>query len=256
MILPISIDLRDLVEEFSLTESQIEFLGSSIIDRVIVEYSTRWEDLVNRELKKSRSEYKRAMFMERPSNMEVIFGLMARESPLAIMVEEGVSPFDEKIGFKNSDKTKQKKDGGWYLTIPFRHATPEAVAESGIFASIMTKDIYKVAKQSTRPLKITDLPEKHRLPGIRKEINTPNLVVPEYIHKTPQYKGLVKINIQSSDKEVRSGYFTFRRVSDKSDPNSWWNTGIVPRKLMDRALEQADISKVAQMAIDNFLEKI
>lgn len=118
MILPINIDLSDLVEEFSLTANQTEILGTSIIDKVIVEYSTRWEDLVNRELKKSRSEYKRAMFMERPSGMEVVFGLMARESPLAIMIEEGASPFDEKIGFQRSDKVKEKKDGGWYLTIP------------------------------------------------------------------------------------------------------------------------------------------
>lgn len=52
MILPISIDLRDLVEEFSLIRKSNRILRSSIIDRVIVEYSTRWEDLVNRELKK------------------------------------------------------------------------------------------------------------------------------------------------------------------------------------------------------------
>lgn len=51
MILPINIDLSDLVEEFSLTANQTEILGTSIIDKVIVEYSTRWEDLVNRELK-------------------------------------------------------------------------------------------------------------------------------------------------------------------------------------------------------------
>lgn len=109
MILPINIDLSDLVEEFSLTTNQTEILGTSIIDKVIVEYSTRWEDLVNKELHKSRSEYKRAMFMERPSGMEVVFGLIARESPLAIMIEEGAGPFDEKIGFQRSDKVKEKK---------------------------------------------------------------------------------------------------------------------------------------------------
>jgi hypothetical protein len=49
MILPINIDLSDLVEEFSLTTNQTEILGTSIIDKVIVEYSTRWEDLVNKE---------------------------------------------------------------------------------------------------------------------------------------------------------------------------------------------------------------
>lgn len=256
MILPINIDLTDLTEEFALTTIQSGLLSSNIIDRIVTEYTTRWEDLVNEELKKSRAEYKRAMYIDRTGPSEVIFGLTARESPLAMMIEEGASPFDEKPGFQRSSKAKQKIGGGWYLTIPFRHATPEAVAESGIFSSIMPKEVYDIAKVSGQLLKKSDLPPQYQALGTRKAINIPGLQVPEYIHKAPRYQGLTKVNIQSTPNEKRSGYFTFRRVSDNSDPNSWWNGGILPKKLMDKALERAQIEKVVQMAIDNFLENI
>lgn len=256
MILPINIDLQEVIEEFSLNENQSFFLGSTIIDRIVEEYTLRWEELVDRNLHQSRGEYKRAMFIDRSSPLDVTFGLSERESKLALMVEEGASAFDEKIGFEKSNKTKVKKNGGWYLTIPFRHATPNAVAESGIFNSILPKDVYNIAAQNTKPLKRTQLPDNQQLPGRRKEINLPGLVVPEYIHKTAKYEGLVKVNIASTDREKRSGYFTFRRVSDVSDPNSWWNGGLVPQKLMNKALEVAQIDKVADIAIDKFLQNI
>lgn len=254
MITPISIDLSEVIEEFNLIESQSLALGSAIIDRIVEEYTSKWED-ATRSLNQSRAEYISAMYVERNSPLEVTFGLSAKASKLALMVEEGSGPFDEKIAFAQSPKVKHKKDGGWYLTIPFRHATPTAVAESGIFASILPQAVYDIAKKKGHVSR-TDLPVQYSALGSRKEIKTPELVVPEYIHKAPQYANLVKVDV-SSGAENRSQYMTFRRVSDKSDPTSWWNGGIQPpRKLMDKALEKANIDVVAQMAIDNFLKDL
>ena len=59
MVVPINIDLSDLVEEFDLSQDQSTFLGASIIDAVITEYQLRWENLINRELRITRNEYKR-----------------------------------------------------------------------------------------------------------------------------------------------------------------------------------------------------
>ena len=67
MVVPINIDLSDLVEEFDLSQDQSTFLGSSIIDAVITEYQLRWENLINRELRTTRNEYKRGVFIERES---------------------------------------------------------------------------------------------------------------------------------------------------------------------------------------------
>lgn len=255
--LPIRIDLSEVVEEFNLGQEEADLLGTAIIDRIVQEYSSRWNKLIDTELKQSREEYRRAIYIERPSGLEVIFGLSARASKLALMVEEGAAPFDEKIGFQKSNKTKIKKDGlGWYLTIPFRHATPQAIAESGIFSSIMPKEVYNLAKTSPQPLKRSQLPSQHQIPGSRAEINIPGLKVPEYVHKAAKYEGLVRVKASSSEKENRGEYMTFRRVSDKSDPNSWFNSGIVAKHLMDRALESANIGTVADMAIDETLKSI
>lgn len=254
-MLPIRIDLDEIVEEFNLDENKTNLLGAAIIDRVVQEYYSKWNDLVNKELHQSRSEYKKAMYIDRVSPIEVVFGLSARQSPLALMIEEGATPFDEKLGLLNSPKAKQKKDGGLYITVPFRHATPEAIAESGIFSSILPKDVYEIAKNSQTSLKREQLPINQQTVGSRKAINTPGLKVPEYIHKAAKYEGLVRVEASSSLKEKRGQYTTFRRVSDKSDPNSWFNGGILPRKLMDRALEVSDISTVAEMAIDETLKQ-
>lgn len=256
-ITPINIDLSELANEFSLVDSQVEDLGSSIIDSVLAEYLTRWNDLVNSELKQSRSEYLKAMVVERTSPTEVRFGLLERESKLALMIEDGSYPFDMKEYFATSGKVKIKKDGGWYLTVPFRHATPGAVAESGIFSSVLTPEVYKAVQVAeSNKLKQRDLPPAFSQPNSRPGINVPGLKVPEYVHKSPQYLGLTKVNVSSTPNENRNAYMTFRRVSDKSDPNSWRYPGLLGRKLMDRALDIAQIDVVADRVIDEYLSNI
>lgn len=256
MSLPIRIDLSDVVAEFNLDENAANMLGTAIIDRVVQEYSYKWQNLITSELKQSREEYLRAVYIDRTSGTDVTFGLSARKSNLALMIEEGKGPWDEKPFLLASPKRKQKKDGGFYITVPFRHATPQAIAESSIFSSIMPQEIYDLAKNNQSPLERQELPEQHQVLGVRKEINIPGLKVPEYIHKATKYEGLVRVKAESSEKEKRGNHFTFRRVSNASDPNSWWNGGIQARKLMDRALEAAEIDKVASMAIDETLEQL
>lgn len=255
-MIPINIDISSLIEEFSLDENQTLMIGTTIIDRVAQEYSYRWKNLIDKELKSSRNEYLRGIFIERVNPTEIIFGLSNRESSLPLSIEEGHGPWDEKPFLLGSLKAKRMKDGKPFLTVPFRHATPQAIAEAGIFSSIMPQDVYQLAKNSPMPLKRSQLPESQQIPGVRKEINIPGLKVPEYIHKAAKYEGLVRVEASSSENENRGQYMTFRRVSDKSDPNSWFNGGIIAKRLMDRALEIAQIDRVADMAIDETLERI
>ena len=53
-MIPIHVDLSEIVAEFALTGSQAQELGGEIINRVVTEYVNKWENLVNRELKKTR----------------------------------------------------------------------------------------------------------------------------------------------------------------------------------------------------------
>lgn len=256
-MIPIHVDLSEIVAEFALTGSQAQELGGEIINRVVTEYVSKWENLVNRELKKTRKLYKNAMYVDRVSATEVVFGLAPGQDGLALALEEGKAPFDMKPGFANSSKKKTSLSGGWYLTIPFRYATPDAVAESMVFQNRLPKEIYDIAKNNGgQPVKKSQLPTQYAQLGQRKAIQTADAVIPAYTHKAPQYQGLVRIDIASTDKETRGGYFTFRRVSDKSDPLSWINPGFEPRKFMDRALDEAQVFEVADMAIDEFLNQL
>ena len=256
-MVPLSIDITEIVEEFALTATQSKNLGSEIIDRVVWEYMYQWENLVNKGLKKTRSLYKRAMYVERVNELEVVFGLQPGQDGLALALEEGKPPFDEKPFFAQSEKRKQTLEGGWYVTVPFRYATPGTVAESMMFQGVLPKEIYNIAKGNDgRPITQAQLPPQYAVPGVRKEIKTASGVIPEYVHKSPKFQGLVKLDIASTPNEKRSGYFTFRRVSNNSEPLSWMHPGFEARKFMEKAIDEAQIEEVAEMVLDNFLSQI
>lgn len=252
-MVPIHIDISEVVGEFQLLESQAIQLSWNIIDKVVEQYTFQWQNVINQNLKQTRKEYQKAVFIDRKSPTEVIFGLSETKSKLALMLEEGASPFDQKVFFSQSSKRKETATG-WKLVIPFRHATPDAVAESGIFRSILPVPVYQLAKnQSGKPVKRNQLPDQYNMLGVREELRFGNQVVPEYVHKSAKYEGLVRVDIGSTTNENRGGYYTFRTVSNNSDPNSWWHSGFEAKKLMDKALEIIKIDSITDKVIDEFL---
>lgn len=256
-MIPISIDISEIVDEFSLTYIQASELSESIIDKIVVDYMHKWNDIVNGELKQLRSLYQKAMYVERNSSTEVVFGLAPGEDGLALSIEEGKPPFDMKLGFRNSSKKKISIGGGWYLTVPFRYATSKAVAESTIFSGVLPLEIERLAKNNDgRPLGFSQLSQNYRSLGRRKTLQIGDSVIPEYVHKTPKFQGLVRLNVSSTKEENRGMYMTFRRVSNNSDPYSWIHPGFEAHKFMEKALEQTQISQVVDIALDNFLSQI
>lgn len=256
-MLPLHIDLSEIIEEFALTGTQSQQLSTELINKIVVEYTHKWENLVNSGLKKTRNIYKRAMYVDRISNTEVEFGLASGDNGLALAIEEGKASFDEKPGFASSSKRKEKIGGGWYLTVPFRYATPSSLGESELFQGKLPKEIYQASKQNFgRPLKTSQLPEQYQQLASRKALQIGDRVIPEYVHKSPQFKGLVRLDVSATDKEKRGGYFTFRRVSDKSDALSWIHPGFEARKFMDKALDEAQIDVITDIVVDEFLANI
>ena len=256
-MLPVQIDLSEIVDEFALTAEQAQGLGESIIDRIVVDYMHKWNDTVNGGLKQLRSLYQRAMYVERNSPTEVVFGLAPGEDGLALAIEEGKPPFDMKEGFSHSSKRKTSLGGGWYLTIPFRYATSQAVAESTIFSGKLPAEIERIAKENDgKPVRAIQLPSQYAQLGRRKAIQGADGVIPEYVHKAPKFQGLVRVDVSSTRNENRGAYMTFRRVSNNSEPYSWIHPGFEARKFMDKALDQTQISQVVDMALDKFLSQI
>lgn len=245
MIAPIYIDLSGVIDEFILSKEETTALSAFVLDNIGDEYMRVWETNIDNLLHQTRSEYKNAIFVERPDDFSLIFGMTPRQSKLGMMLEEGASQFDIKEGFKKSDKKKFKANGGWYLTIPFRHATSSAVAESAIFSSKMPNRIEQLVKASKSPLKLNQLPKGYR------EVKTSHT---GYVHKSAIYEGLHRRDI-STGKEKRGGYYTFRRVSDISEDNSWIHPGFKALNLMDKSLNDLRIDFIVDKAVDQFLIK-
>jgi len=250
-LLKFQIDIADTISEFSLQRSEAESLSSYIIDRVCDEYMARWYKLIDEGLHSTRDEYKKAIYLERPDPCSAIIGMTARESKIAMMIETGAISFDEKIGFEGSEKKHMKAKGnGWFLTIPFRHASSEAIMEmeapnSG--ASII--DLMK----SGATIGTEQLPEGFAEAQTHQmTLNTGSIIT--YKHKAPIYAGMHRRDISSTTKEKRGGYFTFRRVSDKSDPESWMHPGFGAHMFMDKALNSSKLGEAVDNAVQDWLD--
>ena len=248
MLPPVVIDLSGVIDEFFLDENEVKSMSRYVLSNISDEYMRVWERNIDGSLHSTRSEYRRAIFTEQPDDFSMVFGMTPTKSKLAMMLEEGASQWDIKDGFANSDKKHTKKDGsGWYLTVPFRWATSEAVAESMVFSNQMPKDIEKLVKTTARPLKLSDLPSNYIIDHINQRSSV------GYAHKSSIYEGLRRTDISSTVNENRGGYFTFRRVSDKSEANSWQHPGFEPLKLMERSLSELRFDYIVDMSIDKFL---
>lgn len=249
-MVPVIIELDDTISEFMLSPSEAKSLSDFVLDTVVTEFSDLWMDTIDEELKSTRKEYKAGIFQDNPDDDTIIIGLTPRQSQLAMMLEEGANPFDMKEGFSKSSKKHIKKDGGWYMNIPFRWATSEAVAESASFANKMPKPIEALVKKlpAGETLSISAIEKQ-----AGKFAGTGQNPTTGYKHKFNIYEGLGRQEIGSGANEKRGGYMTFRRVSDKSDPLSWFHSGFEAKHLMQKALDKMDISAVVDKAVDDYL---
>lgn len=244
MFPPIIIDISDVVESNHLVQEQAEDLKRYVLDRITDEYMMRWNELVDNNLHGTRKEYQKAMFVEQPADGGVIIGLTPRESKMALMIEDGAPPFDEKEGFKRSSKAKNPGTNKWYLTVPFRWATSEAVAESAAFSNKMPDPIQKLVKVATKPLVESDLPQEYRGLGQNKTSG--------YVHKFNVYSGLRRKEVSSTVNETRGQYMTFRRVSENTDPAAFIHPGFSAKRFMEQALDSMELDKVVDISMKEF----
>lgn len=259
MVPPINIDISDFVRQWQLTAEESDMFVWNLLNEVGTRFADQWKNEAGKVLKQTKQQYQRAIYIEKPDytpqsgRYSLVVGLAGW---LPNAVEQGLEPFDMKPGFKGSDKKKYKKDGGWYLTVPFRFANPEALGESTVFANVMPGKVYEVAKTYLRDkrtsLQLSQLPDQFRVKRIRPEVT--NLQTREtfkpYQHKAPIYEGMKNMGA-----EGHSQYMTFRRVSDLSDPMAWIHTGIQPAGLMEKTLNNFPLAAIIAQVKADFLEQ-
>ena len=247
----VTIDLAEQIQQLALSKEEVSSLSNYLLDRIVDEYMSKWENIINTELKGTRVEYEKAMYTERPDDRTAIIGMTARKSTLALMIETGASAFDEKLGFENSSKKHMKKNGGWYLTIPFSRAASDEIMSQMLPGS--TVSVHDLMMQGgtltpkTLPQGFNET-QTHAL-----QLNTGKMIT--YQHKSPIFEGMKRTEIGSTINEKRGGFVTFRRVSDKSDEDSWMHPGFEARNFMDKALADTQIPQVVSDAVKEFVDK-
>lgn len=255
-MIPINIDISDFVNKWQLTVAQQDLFVYTMLDQISIRFAEEWRAKAGQELKQTRQEYQQSIYIEKIDNQNVIVGL---KGFLPNAVEQGISGFDQKEGFERSAKKKWKKGGGWYLTIPFRFATPTALAESSIFSQILPQQVYQVAKQVLTndrvQLNVSQLPGQYRNLQVRPEVidRLGNTYQP-YQHKSPIYAGMQRLE-GGTDANPHGGYVTFRRVSDLSDPDAWIHTGIEAYNLAEKTLSSFNIASIVADVKIKFLNQ-
>lgn len=248
-MLGFSVDISPILEVYAQVADRSSEFKQVLLDRLTDEYMFHWEGLVGQELKSTRGEYLSAINTERDGD-EQVFMIMPTQSGLPIGLEDGKSAWDIKAGMETSPKKTTTEAGGWYITVPMRQGTEDTVGES--VGKPMPKQIQKVASamKQGESLKLSNLPEQYQKLLTSKS---------GYEHKNPIYQGLTKTNIQSTQNEKRSGYVTFRRISDNSDENSWEHPGFEAHKFMDRTMDwllEERASQIIDEVTEEFLNSI
>lgn len=249
---PIKIDISDFIRQWKLTTEEASMFAYSVLDEIGVRFADQLRNQAGRELKQTRQEYQRSIYIEKPDDLSIVIGLSGW---LANAVEKGIGPFDLKEGFRNSSKVKLKPAGGWYMTIPFRHGISSTIGDSSIFANIMPGKVYEIAKQKLADRKsqltIRDLPPEFQIRNVRPEVYNRDTGqrFGAYQHKNNIYEGMKNLGAPG-----HSQYVTFRRVSDMSDPMSWIHTGITAHNLFEKTLNDFPIADIISQVKEDFLE--
>ncbi len=174
-------------------------------------------------------EYARSIQAQYPVGDDPFKGQVFSTAPYAAALEYGTGERDLKTSLLGSPKAKTSKTGSRYIIIPFRHGVP---GSQGLPA--MPQAIYAEAKR----LSHYGTSKAHLGPspwGQRTKLPVGAMPGP-YTWKTGLYSGMVKAGTPK-----HSQYITFRVVSSRSDPSSWWYPGFSARHIRQNALNSLQL---------------
>ncbi len=266
-LLKIDINIGETIEEFKLNAQQVNDMTAAVSEALTMEIYRNWMEAAKKQLNSTRNNYIRGLILKSEDNGVNTITLVGQ---LNNMLENGCPPFDMKEAFMESAKVHITEKGGWYLTIPFRMATPGAIGENEAFSGVMPQEIYDIVKnqvptitsQNTgkvfggESLKKGNIPTPYDIPKTRESVivSSTGRKFEEYKNKTSIYEGMVREQ-KTYEGATQSTYNTFRRVSNNSDPNAWIHKGIKQYNLADDALRNTDSSTLVDNTVDKILSE-
>jgi len=282
------INLGDYIYDIGLNAQEIEEITKLTVQQITNKIKKNIVEKASNELFRTKSNYIKNVNTQ--FSNDGLKGYIFLANKKALMIEEGLSPFDMKTGFANSEKAKrtetnkeklQKKgkqkwmEKGWHLTIPFRLGVPESIGEefsgnlNDSIYNIALRDLEKKVSQRAENTKtgesfiknkysgiginqLANLNKGYEIPSINRRDKWTSPAPPIYTHKSAMFEGVTKIE-EVYKKTVQSTYLKFRRVSSNSDPNSWMHPGIKAHKYFDKVMQEIDFDQETSNYIDKVL---
>lgn len=255
MLVPIIIDSRDILSQFYVSPTELENMYDNIAKAITLQYYYKLENEVSNTLKSTKMMYLQNLRLIDSGRMEGTVMLDYSKNKLIQKLEEGASPWDMKPSLMASPKAKIGKGGKRFITVPMRWSTPGAIGESELFSSPMPVEIHKIAKRTSGPLSISQIPQQYQTLEVRPVINdnSGKKLFDEYQHKNSIYEGIFK---KTDSVTAQSMYMSFRRISENSDANAFIHPGFKQGNFMQKTLDQFDLETVLQQQIDIELSKL
>ncbi len=156
--------------------------------------------------------------------------MIKSNAPWSNAIEKGFGPFDMKksLGTGLHDRYS-KRYRVWYRIVPFRHYVRRRVQEAIHWRQQMPDEIYQEVKR-TGILNRED------------DVYSPKRVAPTL--NDPPVTGMYTRLQRGRTPKGKTGYYTFRTMSQRSRAASWWHPGYVGAEMMpDIRREAARIAK-------------
>lgn len=250
-IIPITIDITHLAQQFKISKKQAEDVCDNVAKTMAASYARTLEKEAQKNLSQTRSRYIHNIRVIDSGRLEGTVLLDFSKDKLVRMIELGASPFDIKAGLLSGPNSKITNKGKRYATVPFRWATPDSLGESDVFSGKMPKAVYKEAKKLAPLGRLTDkrLQYPLNMASKREEIkdSAGKVLFKQYQHKSSVFQGISRV---VDAKTGQSRYFSFRRVSENSDPDSFIHPGIPQYNLMKKALSNFNQEEELSNALD------
>ena len=259
----ININTAPLLEPFMLSKESVRQVTQSVVEGVSWALYEGIRNQASNSLKSTRQLYLRNL---NQPEIGPLTGTITLTGSLPNMIEQGATAFDMKQGILSSAKAKQSKDGGRYMTIPFRFAGAGSLGESEVFSGVLPTEIQTMlnkmksartsiggAKESGQGLNVKGTKfGKVMTRGAFSELKTRS-VFGSYTHKSPIYQGLTRSSTVY-EKAMQSQYTSFRRVSSNSSKNSWIHPGMTAKNFFDRAYQEMNVDTLVGNLLDEQLE--
>ena len=252
-MIPLYIDISEVIQEGILSKQEADELLSHLINKATDYVYEQWRDKAEQTLKSTKDNYVEGLV----KGTEGRTGFVELNGEFNNWVEQGHEAWDMKsVNFEKHGKPS--KSGGWYFTVNFRWGSTGATKEIKRFSNYLPANVQaKVKSNSGKPLKSSQVPAPFNQLKPTKVVMLNGVPTTTSQHKNYLMTGLIRTP-KKYQVATQGKYSTFRRISDKSDPNSWLHPGLHAVNLAEKTQHECENTMYDYLedVKDNFIENL